>query len=353
MKFRLKKLSLFIILLFILNIISYAEETKDVKEQKPTSLQRSVSPIFGYDPTNRYLFGGAYFVKLPEKRGYYLETMVMGSTRSGYALKIGYNKWTEEPYSYEIATAVSNYSDSYFGEGTDTDAENESRIKVFTYVLKPKIKYNFNKAFSAGTFIDLRGRDEKTEGISARRFPNEVTAGPGVNLTHDLRDNTLSSKSGCYSEINFSYFPEKLSRRQSTEDFWQSQIDLRAFKTINTRYTFAGRLGAFYSEKDPTYLFRYSLGGAETLRGYYGNRFRGKKGYLAQAEARIMLDKTVSLVLFADAGDITDSGFSPVKTDYGFGFRVGLPPDHLMKLRVDIGIGKDQGGLFVTFGEAF
>jgi len=164
----LVKKYIFLIIFLLLNVISYAEETKNFEGEKNKSLQKSISPVFGYDPTSRYILGGAYFINLPEKRGFYLGTMVMGSTRSGYALNIEYKKWNEKPCSYEIAAGIANFPDSYFGEGTDTKADNELRINVFTYALKPMIRYSFNKAYSAGTFIDLRGRDEKTNSLSGR-----------------------------------------------------------------------------------------------------------------------------------------------------------------------------------------
>ena len=111
------------------------------------------------------------------------------------------------------------------------------------------------------------------------------------------------------------------------------------------------RVAGGYSLGDPGYLYRYTLGGAYALRGYYANRFRGNAYYLGQVEARFPLYKRFSGAAFAEAGDVTDGRLGKPAHTYGAGLRFALSEN--IKLRLDYGRSKDQNGVFFTFGEAF
>lgn len=100
-------------------------------------------------------------------------------------------------------------------------------------------------------------------------------------------------------------------------------------------------------------MFKYRLGGTDGLAGYYDNRFRGKKYYLQNTEIRYPIWKLFSGALSLSFGDITDESFTNPKLAYGFGIRIGLPPDWVSKIRIDFLYGRDQYGLFVDFGDTF
>ena len=51
----------------------------------------------------------------------------------------------------------------------------------------------------------------------------------------------------------------------------------------------------------------FTLGGADTLRGYEDDQFRGKNMYNATLEFRFPIVKKVSGVLFTDIGDAWDA----------------------------------------------
>jgi hypothetical protein len=87
------------------------------------------------------------------------------------------------------------------------------------------------------------------------------------------------------------------------------------------------------------------------LRGYYSNRFRGTKFYDLQGELRFPIKGKFSGVGFADLGDITQSEFYTLQSSFGGGVRFTIREN--VTLRLDYGFGKDQNGLFFTFGEAF
>ncbi len=100
---------------------------------------------------------------------------------------------------------------------------------------------------------------------------------------------------------------------------------------------------------------RYSLGGANSLRGYESGDFKGHEMFLGNAELRIPIDENFSLVVFYDIGNAWDktigAGFdlNDLEDSPGVGVRVKTP---LGNIRVDIGIG-DETEFHFGFGEMF
>jgi outer membrane protein assembly factor BamA len=108
-----------------------------------------------------------------------------------------------------------------------------------------------------------------------------------------------------------------------------------------------------YSVGEPTYMYRFALGGANQLNGYLDNRFRGREYYMQQTELRFPIWKLFSGVGSLGFGDITDTKFTNPKLAYGIGLRIGLPPDWVNKIRIDFAFGRDQAGIFANFGQTF
>ena len=130
-------------------------------------------------------------------------------------------------------------------------------------------------------------------------------------------------------------------------------MDLRHFEHPWRFLTIASRFIAGDSDGDPSYLFRYRLGGLDLLRGYKDNRFRGKEFGVLQEELRWLIKKWISVNVSADFGDIGDGEFHQLKATAQAGLRLGLPPKWSQKMRVDFGIGLDQSTFQIQFGEIF
>ena len=62
-----------------------------------------------------------------------------------------------------------------------------------------------------------------------------------------------------------------------------------------------------FIQGDAPYSQLFTLGGADSLRGYEDDQFRGKYMYNATLEFRFPIVKKVSGVLFTDIGDAWDA----------------------------------------------
>jgi hypothetical protein len=104
----------------------------------------------------------------------------------------------------------------------------------------------------------------------------------------------------------------------------------------------------------PFYLLP-SLGGKNTLRGYYDYRFHDRDMEVFNVESRWGLFTHLDTALFFDAGKVapqaSDLGFTALKTSYGVGFRVHNRQATVG--RVDLGHSREGWRVVVKFSDPF
>lgn len=117
----------------------------------------------------------------------------------------------------------------------------------------------------------------------------------------------------------------------------------------------AARARAGWSSGSIPLSERYSLGGANSIRGYESGDFKGHEMFLGNVELRIPIDENISLVAFYDTGMAwnTQNGeefdFNDMVDSPGFGVRVKTP---LGNIRLDVAKG-DETQFHFGFGEMF
>ncbi|HYH03105.1 MAG TPA: BamA/TamA family outer membrane protein [Bacillota bacterium] len=130
----------------------------------------------------------------------------------------------------------------------------------------------------------------------------------------------------------------------SEYEYQSAMLEGKWFHSLYPNLVLGTRLqGSYITGEFPDYDQLY-LGGIIRLRGYKDNRFYsdyteeliGSGYFLSNTELRYRLPahKALTLAMFYDAGQITDSGSNSLKYDYGFGFRYDIAVMGLM-LRVD------------------
>ena len=115
------------------------------------------------------------------------------------------------------------------------------------------------------------------------------------------------------------------------------------------------RVRAGFSSGNIPLSERYSLGGANSIRGYESGDFKGHEMFLGNVELRIPIDENISIVAFYDTGMAWDKergakfDFSDLVDSPGIGVRVKTP---LGNIRVDVAKG-DETQFHFGFGEMF
>lgn len=316
----------------------------------------TISPVFGYDPTIGFIFGGAGFLYPLKTPASYADIQVMATSPGKVQVQSTYMRYSIfRNTDFKFPFTFSTFPQYYFGEVDTTSGDEYVVVFSNQYVARPELNWTLPAHFSAKLFVDYRARkenaveDKNGEQIDNRLFPDEQNLGVGLGLRYDTRDNPGATKLGFYGSISYETVADLKSASGNSSLIWG---DFRYFHYLySSRFVLAARISAGAIYGDPGYLTRYTLGGSERLRGYYTNRFRGNYFYAAQAEFRFPIFKRFSGVCFVDEGDISDTTLDNILISYGAGIRFSINDN--VGLRLDYGIGKDQRGVFFTFGEAF
>lgn len=118
------------------------------------------------------------------------------------------------------------------------------------------------------------------------------------------------------------------------------------YKKLGAKNVLAFRARGGFIQGDAPYSQLFTLGGADSLRGYEDDQFRGKYMYNATLEFRFPIVKKVSGVLFTDIGDAWDapnvSWYNSKKTfNYGVGAGVRITTP-IGPVKLDYGVGKHK-----------
>jgi outer membrane protein assembly factor BamA len=221
--------------------------------------------------------------------------------------------------------------------------------------------YRLWNEWSFGAAIEWRMRRELTvarvgeaqAGDPMRLFPDESGGALCLLAVDDRRDSRLFPSKGSFAQVLLRYVPSAWASLPQDEALAQAEADLRYYHSLFPGWVVALRGLGGESWGDPSYLWRYRLGGVDLLRGYGDNRFRGTNYYCGQAELRYPIYKIITGAVGADVGDVGDPYFGRTKLSGQAGLRLALPPDWGQRARCDLGYAEEQWTVNVQFGEVF
>lgn len=170
----------------------------------------------------------------------------------------------------------------------------------------------------------------------------------------DSRDNIYDPKRGKRISSSIQWAGHGLG---GDFDFYKFTGEYRSYKRVFSDHVIAFRARVGWAQGDVPYSMLYTLGGADTLRGFEDDQFRGKKMYNATLEYRVPIFNKVTGVVFTDMGDAWDA---PHVTWYdddksfnisvGAGVRISTP---IGPIRLDYGVSKDDSKFHFSFGGQF
>lgn len=171
---------------------------------------------------------------------------------------------------------------------------------------------------------------------------------------YDSRDNIYDPKRGKRVSATVQWAGHGLG---GDFDYYKFTGEYRNYKAIGNNQVIAFRARLGWAQGDVPYSALYTLGGADTLRGFEDDQFRGKKMYNATLEYRVPIFNKVTGVLFTDMGDAWDAPHvtwydddKSFKISVGAGVRISTP---IGPIRLDYGVSKDDNKFHFSFGGQF
>jgi outer membrane protein insertion porin family len=177
----------------------------------------------------------------------------------------------------------------------------------------------------------------------------------GLNISKDTRDDEFYPTRGIFYSVDTSAF---LKNSGNLNSFSKISFEFRKYFNLKNEKVFATRFFMGLATDKIPFVYQYTLGGSDTLRGYDFNRFIGSKAILLNLEYRFPVSKKIENLYGATFIDIGKAfqpnesiALSKLGLDYGVGLRFVVPQFGL--IRVDYAISNEKTKLAVGIGQTF
>jgi len=261
------------------------------------------------------------------------------------SLGVNFYQYTTEYNEYEGETLLSTYDRKRKGwdltmgrpqgEFTRNYLTLKNRTDSYVAHVSGTYDYSSNAAYKTSNFGNTRSL------IFAQTFDNRDNV---FDPTSGRRNNLSVEVAGKFAggDFNFNKFT----------------YETRNYRKVGRSHVVAFRGTVGYASGSMPESQLFSAGGADTLRGYYDEAYKGHKMLAATLEYRFPVAQKVSGVVFTDVGnawggtkwDGTTFVFDGMKTSVGVGVRVNTP---LGPIRLDYGVGSQGGRSHFSFGGQF
>ena len=254
----------------------------------------------------------------------------------------------------------------YWKESKDEDAVDSELMKVRKIGTRLTLGKGLNDKIYVRTALRFENVREQEADLDVREKYNLVAVTPSI--IYDTRNNSFNPQSGIYSTASYE-FGELLKDPRS---YSQVELDLRAyhrtfFKDANVM---AYRAVWGYTGGGTPESLRFSVGGAESIRGYDSGAFDGYNKFHISIENRTQVNKFMQIVGFFDMGNAWQTAgaepdresanqFKDLKKGVGVGVRLNTPVgplrfDYGWPLdAVTAGEKKESGKFYFSFGQTF
>lgn len=321
-------------------------------------------PAIGYMPETSFLAGAAAVL---------YHTSPDNAVKPDTFTLLGYYS-LEQQYQICLKTALHFYGDTvifradgsgskfptqYYGIGAATHTSDRENYTSIYFPVSGSIVYKVYPKLYAGIAFDQQyQRLTKTEegGILARGSVTGskamLSSGTGLTASYDSRDSEMNPHCGELIEAKMLWFGNYAG---GDSTFTKGTIDIRKYFSIESTTLCFQVSGASVSGDIPFYYYP-SLGGGQSLRGFYYGRYMEKNLIFSQVEYRFPVWSFIGMTLFAGAGEVAQKlsqfGEHP-RLAAGLGLRFMLDKDQKINLRLDMSFNGRESYGYLNILEAF
>lgn len=200
-------------------------------------------------------------------------------------------------------------------------------------------------------------RDEWKEQVDGIEYDDKykdenfgLTRSVTLTRVFDSRDNVFNATEGRRYSLSAEFAGKALG---GEFDYNKYTVEGRQYLKVGKEQVVALRLTAGYADGHMPDSGRFAVGGADTLRGYEDDEFKGDKMLAATAEYRFPVAKKVQGVVFTDVGKAWEGeGYklNDLEASAGVGLRITTP---IGPIRLDYAQGSEGGKTHFSFGGQF
>jgi len=291
-----------------------------------------------------------------------------GGNASNKNYEVSYTRpWIDDKQTslgFNVYNMTNQYND--YDEDGSTRSTYDAKRKGFDMTLgRPQGEYVQNyftlkqrddTYVSAISGVDYQNPTDPTDNNFMASNPNYLkdnfglTRSASLMRVYDSRDNVFSPTEGNRVALTAEFAGKALGGDFNYDKY---TVETRNYLKVGHAQVVAFRAMAGYADGQVPDSGLFAVGGADTVRGYSDNQFKGDKMLAASAEYRFPIAKKVDGVVFSDLGNAwTGDGYklNNLVGSVGVGIRVSTP---IGPIRIDYAQGSQGGRTHFSFGGQF
>lgn len=351
------------------NSFVFAEEPAPSDPTKPKR-RFLILPIAYYMPETSAALGALAILNVKKVREGRMSNIL---TSASYTLKqqsifIANPKFYFNEGNVEISANIRYlfFPAEFYGRGNNTRAEDKEHFTQNIFTTDLIVKHTFHKGFFFAPFgsyqqqkiVDYE-QGKLVESEMRFGYGEYVHRSLGIQIGYDTRDYINAPLSGAYyfltSSTHWFENPHNLFPDNSYKDL---ELDLRQYISVGDKKVLAANffIGKEEGSSIP-FQFLNKLGGGSALRGYLSGRYRDKAMTYAQLDYRADFYEKFSYSFFTGVGVVAPNTDTLLENrrrhTVGAGVHYIIDQESRQKMRLDVGIGESDYGVYVVFSEAF
>ncbi len=204
----------------------------------------------------------------------------------------------------------------------------------------------------AAEFAHVKANDVKRPELWQGQSYSTYTAGAGLKLQYDTRDNLTATRNGWLLMLEQRFCPRFLGNKYA---FSYTAFQANWFHTVWKGAVLAANYHTKINYGNVPWGMMASFGGSSNMRGYYEARFRDKCEMDLTVELRQHVWRRNGIAVWAGAATIAPSvkelTLKHLLPNAGIGYRWEFK--HLTNVRIDFGIGRGETSFIFSINEAF